>query len=482
MKDTFYLTSAIPYVNAAPHIGHAQEFVYADVIRRYHSLCGEDVRFICGADENALKIVQAAEAAGQDPQAFTDVHQKEFLDIADKLQVHFDVWQRGTDKTHHFPSSQKLWKLCAEHGDIYKKQYTGLYCVGCESFYEKDELDENGECFEHPGKKLDRVSEENYFFRLSRYQKFIEDLLEKDTLAVIPDFRKNEALAFLRKGLKDFSVSRTKKRAKGWGVPVPDDPEHIMYVWFDALNIYQTGIGFGWDEKQYHKWAPQSVMVIGKGILRFHAIYWPAILKSAGLPLPKKLFVHGYLTVDGKKMSKTVGNIVDPNTILEKYGTDALRYYLLREIPSFSDGDFSERRFKEVYNADLANGLGNLVARVAKLASLTGSGLKEIQGLTPSFEKVATGEYKKAIEEFRFHDALANVWETVKETDRYIDETHPWTSQGENLSAIIKPAAKRILTIAILLKPFLPATSEKILDQFKGPKITSQPPLFPRIQ
>lgn len=482
MKKKFYLTSAIPYVNSSPHVGHSQEFVITDVIRRYHILLGENVRYLCGADENALKIVQAAEAARQNPQTFSDIHQTEFLALAKKLNVHFDMWQRGTDRVRHFPSSQKLWRLCAARGDIYKKEYTGLYCVGCESFYEKDELDDNGECFEHPGRKLDRVSEENYFFRLSHYQEFLEKLLEKNELTVVPDFRKNEAVSFLRKGLKDFSISRTKTRAKGWGVPVPDDPDHIMYVWFDALNIYQTGIGFGWDEAQYKKWAPQDVMVIGKGILRFHALFWPAILRSAGLPLPKTLFVHGYLTVDGKKMSKTVGNIVDPNVILEKYGTDALRYYLLREIPSYSDGDFSERRFKEVYNADLANGLGNLVARVGKLASLAGSGLKEVQGLTPSFEKVATGEYKNALEEFRFNDALSFVWTIIKETDRYIDENQPWKVIEQKLSVVLKPAVDHILSIATLLKPFLPATAERILDQFKGPKISSQPPLFPRLK
>jgi methionyl-tRNA synthetase len=481
----FYLTSAIPYVNAAPHIGHAQEFVYADVIRRYHTLCGEEVRYVCGADENALKIVQAAERVHQDPQAFTDIHQKEFLDLAEKLNVSFDVWQRGTDRARHFPASQKLWKLCAERGDIYKKQYTGLYCVGCESYYEESELDKNGECFEHPGKKLDRVSEENYFFRLSRYQKFLNDLLEKDTLAIIPDFRKNEAVSFLRKGLKDFSISRTKKRARGWGVPVPDDPDHIMYVWFDALNIYQTGIGFGWDDAEYKKWTPQDVMVIGKGILRFHALFWPAILKSAGLPVPKKLFVHGYLTVDGQKMSKTVGNIVDPNAILEKYGTDALRYYLLREIPSFSDGDFSERRFKEVYTADLANGLGNLIARVAKLASDIKTPLdfaRDKQKSKIKYEEENTGEYKNLIEEFRFNDALTIIWSTIKETDRYINEKQPWTVNEQKLSAVLKPAIHNILSIATLLNPFLPETAEKILDQFKGPKIMSQPPLFPRLK
>lgn len=196
--------------------------------------------------------------------------------------MQFDIWQRGSDDKKHFPSSQKLWELCEKNGDIYKKSYTGLYCVGCEQFYEPEELNEKGECFEHPGRKLDKVSEENYFFRLSKYQEFLEELISQDKLSIIPQIRKNEALAFIRKGLEDFSISRSTERARGWGIPVPNDPSQIMYVWFDALNIYQTGIGFGWDEKNYKKWAPQDVMVIGKGIIRFHAIYWPAILKSAG--------------------------------------------------------------------------------------------------------------------------------------------------------------------------------------------------------
>lgn len=476
MANKFYFHSAIPYVNASPHIGHAQEFVLSDVIRRYQKLLGNDVLYLSGADENGLKIVQAAEKAGAPPQKFCDIHQQEFLDLAQKLNVHFDVWQRGTDKTHHFPSSQKLWELCAKNGDIYKKSYTGLYCVGCEVFYTPDELDEKGECVEHPGKKLENVSEENYFFRLSKYQKFLDHLIESDTLKIVPQIRKNEALSFIRRGLEDFSISRTMARAKNWGVPVPNDPEQIMYVWFDALNIYQSGIGYGWDDARYQQWWPPKLQVIGKGILRFHVIYWPAILKSAGLTLPKETFIHGYITVDGQKMSKTVGNVVDPFTITEKYGTDAVRYYLIREIPSCDDGDYSDRRFKELYNADLANGLGNLVARVAKLAQG-----KSFQTSAVSCQQVNIGEYKQALEEYRFNDALAYVWEKVKATDKYIDANEPWKLSGVKLQAILEQAISQILEIATLLQPFLPDTAEKILAQFKGSAVVSQPPLFPRI-
>ena len=476
MAKKIYLHSAIPYVNAAPHLGHAQEFVYSDVIQRYHTLLSEDVLYLCGADENGLKIIQAAQKAGVEPHTFCDIHQQEFLDLARKLNVHFDIWQRGTNE-NHFLSSQKLWELCAKNGDIYKKSYEGLYCVGCEAFYTSDELSEDGECFEHPGKKLDIVSEENYFFRLSKYQKFFEDLITSNALAIVPQNKKNEALAFIKKGLEDFSISRSKIRAKGWGVPVPGDPDQIMYVWFDANNIYYSGIGFGWNDELFTKWAPADLMVIGKGILRFHAIYWPAVLQSANLPLPKQLFVHGYLTVDGQKMSKTVGNVVDPIKVLDQYGTDAVRYYLTREIPSYGDGDYSDRRFKELYNADLANGLGNLVARVAKMASGMSFQLSAF-----SFQTINIKEYKKALEEYRFHDALAFVWGKIKIADKFIDENQPWKLYGDELKKILAQSIHSIIEVATLLQPFLPDTAEKILGQFKGPTIATQPPLFPRIQ
>ncbi len=363
--NKFYITTAIPYVNAAPHVGHALEFVQADVIKRYRKILGDEVLLLSGGDENALKNVQAAEDAGSNVQDFVDKNSKIFEDLAEKLNIEFDIFQKGSTEEHH-KSSQKLWKLCEK--DIYKKEYKGLYCVGCEQFYEPGELNEKGECFEHPGRKLEEVAEENYFFKLSKYENQIRQLIKTDEIKIIPEHRKNEVLGFLKQGLQDISISRSNERAKNWGVPVPEDKNQRMYVWFDALNIYQSGIGFDVDEEKYNKWWPADTHVIGKGIIKFHAVYWPAFLLSAGLKLPKTLFVHGYFTVEGQKMSKTIGNVIDPFELIKKYGVDVLRYYFLREIPSTADGDFSERRLAEIYNSDLANGLGNLVSRVAKLA------------------------------------------------------------------------------------------------------------------
>src|SRR5258708_882956 len=288
----FYITNATPYVNAKPHIGHALEFIQSDTIARYHKILGDETLFLCGSDENAIKNVQAAEKAGIPIQEFVDKNSELFENLTKKLSVEFDIFEKGSSIQHH-QGSQKLWKLCAANGDIYKKTYTGLYCVGCETFYEKEELNENGECFEHPGKKLEEVSEENYFFKLSKYQEQLEKLISSDKLKIIPQTRKNEVLAFLKQGLRDISISRSNERAKNWGVQVPGDPNQRIYVWFDALNVYQSGLGFGSDDTYYHKWWPADLHVIGKGITRFHAVYWPAFLLSAKLKLPKSIFIHG---------------------------------------------------------------------------------------------------------------------------------------------------------------------------------------------
>ncbi len=482
--NKFYLTAAIPYVNAKPHIGHALEFVQADVIKRSHQILGFDTLLLSGADENAIKNVQAAEKDGIPIREFIDKNSKLFEDLARKLNIKFDVWQKGSSEDHH-KASQKLWELCKH--DIYKQEYKGLYCTGCELFYEKSELNENGECFEHPGKKLEEVSEENYFFKLSKYEKQIRQLIEKDELLIVPEFRRNEVLGFLKEGLKDISISRSNKRAKNWGVKVPGDETQRMYVWFDALNIYQSGVGFGSaeqnEQEKYKKWWPADLHVIGKGIIRFHAVYWPAFLLSAGLKLPKALFVHGYFTVDGQKMSKTLGNVADPLEFIKKYGTDALRYYLLREISPTGDGDFSEEKLIGTYNSDLANGLGNLISRVAKLcenANFTKTKTVENQRHVSNF----TEDYKKALDGYKFNDALGIIWDKISKLDKFINDEKPWElvkTGDKRLKSILEHAVDQIQEIAVLLAPFLPETAEKILKQFEVSEIKAGTPLFPRI-
>ena len=475
MKSKYYITAAIPYVNAAPHIGHALELVEADTIARYQKLNGYEVLLLSGGDENALKNVQASEKAGENVQDFVDKNTQKFLDLTKALNCEFDVWQKGSDKTTHYASSQKLWELCDKNGDIYKKSYEGIYCLGCEAFYTPEELDENGECYEHPGKKPEKISEENYFFKLSKYQKQLIELIESDNLKITPTERKNEVLSFLKEPLKDISISRSNERAKNWGVPVPNDDLQRMYVWFDALNIYQSGVGFGWDNEKYNKWWPADLHVIGKGITRFHAVYWPAFLLSAGLPTPKALFVHGYFTVNGQKMSKTLGNVIDPTVLIDKYGADALRYYLLAKFSPFTDGDFSEDKLKEVYNGELANGLGNLVARIAKLSENA-----NISGVTLS--KDIDVKIPTEVESFRFDVALNEIWHHIQNVDQDLSKQEPWkiTDKGK-LKETMLPFVKEILTISYKLKPFMPQTAEKVDGIFSGVEVKSTSPLFPRI-
>lgn len=473
----FYITTAIPYVNADPHIGHALEFVQADTIARYHRLLGEDVLLLSGGDENAIKNIQAAEKTGIPIQEFVDKNTQKFRELTNKLNCNFNIWQKGSDQKYHFPSCQKLWNLC-QKGDIYKKTYKGLYCVGCEVFYNSEELDKNGECFEHPGRKLEEIEEENWFFRLNKYRLKLLNIIKGKghkgfSIEIVPQKRKHEVLAFLERGLNDISISRSNKRAENWGVPVPNDPTQRIYVWFDALNIYQSGIGFGWNDEKYDKYWPADVHVIGKGIIRFHAIYWPAFLLSAGLKLPKKIFVHEYFTVNGQKMSKTLGNVIDPFMLIEQYGAESLRYYFLAAFSPFNDGDFSEAKFKEIYNSDLANGLGNLVARVAAMA-------KNIKFNNQIKKDNISTEVSLAFKlSYEFDRALGIIWGHIKKCDVIINETQLW--KLKNKEKILSDLVNRIIQIGIDLQPFLPQTSEKILTQFAGPEIKPVQPLFPRI-
>ena len=453
----FYLTAAIPYVNAKPHIGHALEFVQGDVIARAHRERGDETYYITGADENSLKNVQAAEKEGVTTQALCDRNAQAFIELGNLYNISLDAFQRSS-APDHFSSAQELWKLCEAAGDIYKKKYKGLYCVGCEAFYTPDELNDHGECFEHPGRKLDEIEEENYFFKLSKYQDELRKLIENDEFLITPAHKKNEALGFIKQGLQDFSISRSKERARGWGVPVPGDPDQIMYVWFDALNVYRSAAPAWW---------PAKLHIIGKGIIRFHAVYWPAILLSAKIALPKELFVHGYITINGQKMSKTVGNVVDPVELIKKYGIDPVRYYLLREIPSTDDGDFSEEKFRLRYNADLANGLGNFASRVLTLAEKMNPWSLDVSHASLDVAhaiREVRDEAAKALDERRLHDALAHLWRLVSFGDKFVNATKPWELDDADPKKRLFLADLLILldTLSVLLRPYLPDTAAAI--------------------
>jgi len=469
----FFLTTAIPYVNGRPHIGHTLEYFQADTVRRYHQLLGEDTLLLSGADENALKNVQAAEKEGLPIQEYLDKYSKIWEKTYDLVGVKLDVFQRGSDQKKHWPGVQKFWDLCNKNGDIYKKTYTGLYCIGCEAFKTEGEL-ENGLCPIHQ-KAPEKVSEENYFFKLSMYQQKLIELIESDTLKIIPQNKRAEALSFIKQGLEDFNISRSRERARGVGVPIPGDPNQFMYVWFDALNIYMTGIGYGWDEKNWQKWWPADLHIIGKDINRFHTIYWPAMLLSAGLPLPKQILIHGFVNAKGgEKFSKSLGNAPDPKEVIEKYGLEAIRYYMLSQVPIQDDHDFTFEQFEEVVNANLANGLGNLVARVAKLCEQ--NNIEVRFNALNHFNKEVT----KTLSEYKFNEALSFIWSLIAESDKLVNEKKPWELSGDEAKEVLQDLVSRIQQIAFNLQPFLPEISERILKQFSG-KVKSAPPLFPRI-
>lgn len=493
----FYISTALPYVNFSPHVGFALEIIQADVIARYHRICGEDVFFVNGTDENALKNVLAAQDHGVSTKEFVDINAEKFRELSSVLNISNDDFIRTTED-RHIRGAQKLWQQCKKE-DIYKKKYKGLYCVGCEEFYKEGEL-AGGLCPEHKIKP-EIVSEENYFFRLSNYQKDIECLISSDKLKIIPDKRKNEMLSFIHGGLEDFSVSRSNERARNWGVPVPGDNTQRQYVWFDALSNYINVLGYADDSGKFKEfWQKNDNILhcIGKGISRFHTIYWPAILMSAGIKLPKTVFVHGYLTVDGQKMSKTLGNVVGPKEIVEKYETDSLRYYLLREISPTEDGDYSRQKFEQRYNTDLANGLGNLVSRVLALAAKTNhkpqiTNFKQIPN--PEFQtiiKKSWGQYDKSLNEFRFNEALESVWSLMAFCDEYISKEKPWEDKKESPFSVYCLLLS-LCNIAHMLRPFLPETSDKIFVQLgidperkvpweeQGFKIKKVEALFPRI-
>ncbi len=483
MSKPFFITTAIDYVNAAPHVGHAVEKVLTDVVARYHRLCGDETYFLTGSDENSLKNVQAAEKAGRPTAEFVAENAETFKALAGSLDLSFDQFIRTTEK-RHFEGAQKMWQAFKKE-DLYLKKYSGLYCVGCEEFKtEKDLID--GLCPDHKVAP-EAVEEENWFFKLSNYSEELLALIEKGELKIYPDYRKNEVVSFIKMGLEDFSISRSVARAKGWGVPVPGDESQIMYVWVDALSNYITALDYHSDGKLYQKyWAGDSerVHVIGKGILRFHAIYWPAMLLSADLPLPTTIYAHEYLTINGQKMSKSLGNVIYPDELVAKFGIDGTRYLLLTALPYSKDGDLSWEKMTEKYNADLANGLGNLVSRVMKLSER----LKDL----PSEKKLNVDrentiqkteeEIEKLIHDFRISDALFVISQRVSSFNKWFDENKPWELVKTDQHAFIQLMylfLEDLEFLAKVLKPFLPSTSEKIETALKTGKVE---PLFQRIK
>jgi len=463
----FYITAAIPYVNAKPHLGHVLEFIQGDVLSRYYRQKGYEAYYVTGADENSLKNVAAAEKEGISVQALCDRNADAFTQTIESFNIALDNFQRSSSPKHH-ASAQDLWRRCQQAKDIYKKSYEGLYCVGCETFYNPSELNENSECAEHPGKPLDKVKEENYFFRLSKYQDQIIKLIESNQYKIVPATKKNEALSFIHQGLEDFSISRSKKRAKGWGVQVPEDESQYMYVWFDALNVYRSGAPDYW---------PAEMHLIGKGILRFHAVYWPAILLSAQLELPKELLVHGYITINDQKMSKTLGNVIDPMELLKQYSADALRYYLLREIPTDGDGDFSEGKFIARYNGDLANGIGNFSSRVLTLAEKLEKFDSQPNPEVDNKIQETNIKVDQKIEARKLNEALAVIWELISFGDSYINQHEPWKleSGAVKQTQVLSNCVYILLATSKLLAPFLPETAQQLEKLIKlSPENTIQ--------
>ncbi|MFA6338498.1 MAG: methionine--tRNA ligase [Candidatus Paceibacterota bacterium] len=471
MANKFYITTPIFYPNANLHMGHAYTITICDIVARFNRLQGKDVHFLTGSDENTIKVVKAATEAGKTPLQFTDMVVDNFKRLFKDLDISYDQFIRTSDKEIHWPGAIMLWNKLVESGDIYKKKYKGLYCPGCEEFKKEKEL-VNGKCPLH-NLIPEEIEEENYFFKLSKYQDFLKEKINSDELSIEPATRKKEVLSFLSEPLEDVSFSRAVK-GESWGIPIPNDPSQVMYVWCDALSNYISAIGYGRDEETFKKFWPADYHVIGKDILRFHAVFWPAMLHSAGLELPKKIFVHGMITSGGRKMSKTLGNVIDPYELMNEYGAESMRYFLAREISTTEDGDMTKESFKDAYNANLANGLGNLVSRIMKMAetNLDAPVLIEEAKIYPKIS------YSSRFDMFDIQKAIDDVWEYIKSIDSDIQIGKPFKLVKEDKQKgkeMIEQFVKELYIVAQGLEPFMPKTSLEIKRLIKENKSPEQP-------
>lgn len=471
-----YIATTLPYVNASPHVGFALEIVQADVLARTWRLQDDTVFFSTGTDEHGQKIFEAAEKAGDDVQTYVDRYAGEFHKLMDALNISNDAFIRTTNNQHVL-AAQELWRRCAAKGDIYKKTYSGLYCVGCESFKTEKEL-EGGACPLHPNAELKEIAEENYFFKFSAYQSKLLDYLNQSG-SIVPEWRRKEAISFVQDGLDDFSISRDAARLS-WGIPVPDDESQVMYVWFDALTNYISTLGWPGDtDGNFNKFWTEghTLQMAGKDQVRFQSLMWQAMLTSADVKNTDQIFYHGFITSNGQKMSKSIGNVINPHDLVIKYGTDALRYLLLRHVSPVDDSDLTHEAVHEHYTAHLVNGLGNLVARVMKLAET-----HLLEPITRTEVSAFPKEYTDAIGAFRFNDAMDVIWAKIAAADERITVERPFAvvkEDAEKGGAIIAELVAELYKIGRLLNPFMPATSDAITAAVLA---NSKPDnLFPRL-
>ena len=465
-KKSFYLTTPIFYPNASLHMGHAYVMTIADIMARWQRLSGRETYFLGGSDENTAKVIKVAEESGQSVENLLADISRGFESLYKELEISHDQFIRTSDKNIHWPGALKMWEALVKADAIYKGTYEGLYCVSCETFYTEKEL-VDGKCPIH-GTVPERIKENNYFFRLSKYAPRIKQAIESGEMRVMPESRKNEILAFIDRGLEDVSFSRPKS-AVPHGIPVPGDSEQVIYVWCDALVSYISALGYGRsDDANFKKFWPADYHVVGKDILRFHAAIWPGMLLAAGLPLPKNILVHGLIISGGQKMSKTIGNVINPKELIDDYGAEALRYFLARKISMSEDSAMTKESFKDSYNGDLANGLGNLTSRIMKLAETYLSEPVKV-------EVVFHNTLKDALDNFEIQKAMNHIWAEIGELDKEIQDKKPWETKDKE---IISNMVTQLAHIGASLKAFMPKTSEKILEAIKNNKLESG--LFPR--